>query len=396
VPTGCCPRRYPGNRLMAAQRGRKAAPSRYLGGSDAAILVRDPRREGRRKRSQVRNGLRKVTANKALAHCGLYPSPLHGGWVHVHHGEGGATFSGVKTCGLIWLCPVCSATMRQGRAREIELGVGVWLAMRGGVAFGTFTLPHRSRTPLRASLDALRDAYRDARQDYSVRAVLSELGVEGTIRALEVTHGLNGWHPHLHLLWLTRGPLTADECSRLQAAFYRAFTASLERRGWAAPSKRHGVLVLPVSLVRGAESIGTYLSKVQDAYGDSTVAKEMSRSDLKTGRKKSRTPFELAESAGNGNRADAARWLEYEAGIKGARAIEWSRHLKGRLGVLEVDDVELLEQENQRGPMVAALSPQDFRMCVRYGDEWLLLDLAEDGGATAVYAEVERRRAVVA
>jgi hypothetical protein len=377
---------------MGATTTATGGRSRYLGNSDAAILVPDPRKEGRAGRSRLRNGLRRITSEKSLAHCGKYPSPVHGGWVHVHVGDGGASFSGVKTCSKIWLCPCCSASIRQGRAREIELGVGVWLGMRGGVAFATFTLPHRAGTPLRASLDALRGAYRDARQDYSVRALMKELGVEGTIRALEVTYGINGWHPHLHLLWLTRRPLTADQCAHLQREWFRAYSASLARRGWGAPSTRRGVLVLPVSLVRGAESIGTYLSKVQDAYGDSTVSREMARSDLKKGRKKSRTPFELAESAVTGDRRDVARWLEYEAGIKGARAIEWSRHLKGRLGVLEVDDEALIEQEAQQGPMVASLSPQDFRMCVRYGDEWLLLDLAEEGGATAVYAEVERRR----
>lgn len=378
---------------MGVAGGRAAAPSRYLGGIDAAILVPGPRNSPRSERAQLRHGLRKVTSSKALAHCGLYPSPIHGGWVNIHSGPAGATFSGVKTCGLIWLCPCCSATIRQGRAKEIELGVGVWLGMRGGVAFGTFTLPHRARTPLRASLDALRQAYRDARQHSAVRAVCDDLGVEANIRALEVTYGINGWHPHLHLLWLTRRPLTDDDCKRLQRAFYSAFTAALLRRGWAAPSKERGVLVLPVSLVKGAKSLGSYLSKVQDAYGDSTVAKEMARGDLKRGRKKSRTPFELAASAVAGDRRDAARWLEYEAGIHRAIAIQWTPHLKGRLGVLEVDDQALQEAEEQRGEVVASLSPQDFRMCVRYGQEWLLLDLAEEGGGAAVYAEVERRRA---
>ncbi len=379
---------------MGAVGALAEGPSRYLGNSDATILVRTARKTGRDSRSGLRSGLRKVTNNKALAHCGLYPSPEHGGWVNVHLGEAGATFSGVKNCGSIWVCPCCSAGIRQGRAKEIELGVGVWLGMGGGVAFGTFTLPHRSSTALADSLHALRNAYRDARQHRTVRTALSDLGIDGAIRALEVTHGENGWHPHLHLLWLTARPLTASECRVLQRAFFVAFSASLVRRGWAKPSARRGVLVLPVSLVRGADSISAYLSKVQDAYGQpSSVSKEMARGDLKTGRGKGRTPFELAESAVAGDPRDLGRWYEYERTMPGARAIEWSRHLKGRLGVLDVDDDQALDRENSTGPVLASLSPQDFRMCVRYGQEWLLLDLAEEGGASAVYAEVDRRRA---
>lgn len=380
---------------MSAPGGPLGAPKGgspwYLGNSDAKSRLRQG---GRAARGALRNGLRTVTETKSLAHCGLYPSPIHGGWVNVHSGPNGATFSGVKTCSKIWLCPVCSATIRQGRAREIELGLGVHLAIGGGVAFGTFTLPHSLSHSLSQSLSALRTAYRDARQNGSVRRLLADLGLDGFIRALEVTTGANGWHPHLHLLWLFSRPLTPSECARLQRVWFDAFASSLARQGWSAPSRKRGVLVLPVSLVKGAEALGVYLSKVQDSYGDSTVSKEMARSDLKKGRKTSRTPFELAAGAVAGSPTDRGLWLHYERAIKGARAIEWSRHLKGRLGVLDLDDDQVQEQIDGQGPVIASLSPQEYRLCVRLGQEWLLLDLAEEGGGSAVLAEVERRVAL--
>lgn len=375
---------------MSASTGPAGGPSCYLGNSDAAILVR---RGSRAARQALRNGLRTVTETKCLAHCGLYPSPVNGGWVNVHAGPNGATFGGVKTCSKIWLCPVCSASIRQGRAHEIELGVGVHLAMGGGVAFSTFTLPHSSKHTLRESLDALRLAYRNARQHYAVRKVMSDLGIDGTIRALEVTHGVNGWHPHLHLLWLVKRPLTAAECELLRRVWFDAYAGSLVAQGWKSPSTKRGVQVLPVSLVKGHEALSAYVAKVQEGK-TSSVAREMTRGDAKRGRQASRTPMEIAEGAVSGVSRDAGLWLHYERGIKGARAIEWSRHLKGRLGVLEIDDDQLLERENSVGPVVASLSPQDFRLCVRFGQEWLLLDLAEEGGGAAVMAEVERRRSL--
>ena len=33
------------------------------------------------------------------------------------------------------------------------------------------------------------------------------VGADGSIRALEVTHGQAGWHPHVHVLLLTSAPL---------------------------------------------------------------------------------------------------------------------------------------------------------------------------------------------
>jgi hypothetical protein len=366
------------------------AASRYIGNRDAAILENgapeEPRRLGRRQRYALRNGLRAITPEKACQQCGLYPSPIHGGWVEVYVGPQGAHFSGVKTCSRIWLCPVCSATIRQARAREIEYGATMQLAMKGGLAFGTLTLPHERKDRLSASYDACRLGYKAVREDRSVRACMKDLGINGTIRSTEVTYGGNGWHPHQHLLWFLRRPLTVQEAGQLQVEMLRAWNGHLGRIGWPPASKRRGCLVLPVALERGGTSVAAYLSKVQDSYGEgSSVSREMARGDLKSGKKKSRTPFEVAAGAVEGSPQDRARWLEYADATKGRRAIEWSRGLKGRLGVLEVDDEQLQEIEQMRGERTASLSPQSYRLVARYGADALLLDLAEDGGATAVY-----------
>lgn len=331
-----------------------------------------------------------MTPNKACAGCGLYPSPLHGGFVDIYLSDSGATYSGVKTCSKIWLCPVCSAAIRQARAREIEQGCAMHLGIGGGLGFGTFTLPHKITTPLAESLAAVRSGYKSVREHYATREAFADLGVDGAIRALEITYGRNGWHPHLHLLWLTRTALNPAACEELRSVLYAGWSRHLDRIGWSAPSEARGVLVLPVSLVKGSEGMAAYLSKVQDPFGaPSTVSREMARGDLKKGRKTSRTPFEVAESAVAGDRRDAARFLEYAAATHGARAIEWSRGLKGRLGVLDLDDDDLAEREAMRGDRIHSLTPQQYRLVARYRRDAYVLDLAEQGGPARIVEAIQ-------
>ena len=69
------------------------------------------------------------------------------------------------------------------------------------------------------------------------------------------------------------------------------------------------------------------------------VGNELARHDLKVGRRKGRTPFELlAGAVFDGDADDLAAWREYEAGMKGQRAIAWSKGLKARLLIAEVTD----------------------------------------------------------
>jgi hypothetical protein len=263
--------------------------------------------------------------------------------------------------------------------------MATWLSLGHGSAFGTFTIPHTINTPLRESLKALRKAYGFMNADRTVKSEMARLSIEGKIRALEITFGLNGWHPHLHTLWLTRNAPSDLDSSILQAVMLRAFNRSLAKQGYPLASERRGVLVLPLTLVSGKDH-AVYLSKIQDGFGEaSTVALEMTRSDLKKGRRKGRVPFEIGESAVKGNAQDLARWLEYRDDIKGAHALEWSPGLKGRLGLLEVSDEALAEMENSRGPLVASMSPQEYRLAVRApGGQAVIFDLIEQGGAAAL------------
>jgi hypothetical protein len=66
----------------------------------------------------------------------------------------------------------------------------------------TLTMQHSRAQSLRELVDALFAAWRRVRSTRRVRAVF-ERRVTASIRALEITFGSNGWHPHVHLLLRT-------------------------------------------------------------------------------------------------------------------------------------------------------------------------------------------------
>ena len=140
------------------------------------------------------------------------------------------------------------------------------------------------------------------------------LGIAGTCTAPEVTRGGRGWkHPHLHnLVWHDR---------YWQAEDFAAFHAYACER-WAKvcaayhlrpPHPVHGVDIQPNA---NAAAIASYVTKLQE--GAWTIAEEVTRSDVKTGQKASRTPFEILRGYyATGDRADWALWCEYLTAVRG-------------------------------------------------------------------------------
>src|SRR5665647_1153170 len=68
------------------------------------------------------------------------------------------------------------------------------------VALLTCTVPHVVQEPLKGLLVGLKKAWTSFTSDRVGKGIRAVLGLVGTIRNIEVTHGANGWHPHFHCL----------------------------------------------------------------------------------------------------------------------------------------------------------------------------------------------------
>lgn len=148
-----------------------------------------------------------------------------------------ARFSGLRTCGSVWCCPVCNAKIQCARQKEIQQALETAKQRAYDVVFGTLTLRHS----LTDSLDSVRamcqKVWRSVMQQHGTRSLLSRHGLIGYLRAMEVTYSnANGWHCHFHVFFffgpkddLPWTPLSEDSVSRLQQDFSQRWISAVER-----------------------------------------------------------------------------------------------------------------------------------------------------------------------
>jgi hypothetical protein len=269
--------------------------------------------------------------------------------------DGIAHYAGLISCGDVWVCPPCSAKIRDGRAREISQAAHRWLAEGHGLYAVTLTVPHEAGMPLGMLWSAIGKAMQNIRSGRQYQELKSELGIVASCTAKEVTHGLNGWHPHIHLLVFTTEPASGDGLFGLLTYIRRAWRVQVMRMGLGEPDRLHGVRV--DECYSGAEA-GLYLAKVQDGK---SVGNEVARGDLKSAGEGHRTPFEiLADLERYGLVSDRDLWAEYEQVMRGKRAIVWSRGYREILGMdPEITDEELAAAE-VGGQAVAVLGDETW------------------------------------
>jgi hypothetical protein len=316
-------------------------------------------------------------------------------FVGVVAGVSGAAYSGLQTCASVSACPVDSAKIRHERALRLSRCVIGWADSGGGLLFPTLTLAHVKRDALVTTLGHVLGAWRAVAKSGTWRRLCKRYGIEHVCRALEVTYGLNGWHPHLHVLLFTRSDLSALQARDVWATLFRIWQTYVERNDLRPIDSRRAVLVKRVNLDsdKGLENLGEYMSKTQDGYG---IAAELVRGDVKRGRsKRSRSPFALADAAVAGDRGSLVLWREYEAAMKGRHVLELSARSKGALGWGDdLDDDAVAAAED--GGLIYDLTPHEWTLVVRYRRRGYLLNRADMGGREAVEAAVAalRRRDV--
>jgi hypothetical protein len=344
----------------------------------------------RNRRYHVRGVEWKESRLERVRKCGRVPTGSEGPAVKVK--DGIAHYSGLQTCGSIWACPVCSAHIRAVRANEIAAAAGGWSAAGNSIYMVTLTMPHDYGMRLAKLLPVIADGFRSVLRGRPWLRLKADLGIVGTIRAVEVTFGENGWHPHLHVLVFIRGELDAHGLVAFDAHIRGKWTKFIVAAGYREPDAVHGVVI---KRCHSAAEAGLYVAKTQD---DGSVdedylgpAMEVTRSDLKEGRNGHRTPFELlGDFADTGDRADLEIWHEYERATQGHQAITWSKGLRALLVVADRTDDEIVSEEIG-GDIVMMIASESWRQITGVpGLPAYVLDQAEAGGRAAIIGALAR------
>lgn len=301
-------------------------------------------RVGRRAaRYRLRQALWRYSSLERVRHCGR--DPLSSA-VAVVRAEGQAApvahFAGLETCGSVWSCPCCQGKILARRAEDASAAAAAWTDAGNTVYMLTVTMAHDDGMPLRALLPTVAGGWRFVQNGRAWRSLRAAFGVAHLIRSVEVTHGPNGWHPHLHVLLFLRGHQDANAMAALLVHVRARWGDYLVRAGYRRPHAVHGVTIAEC---HSAAEAGAYVAKTDDHRA---AGNELARGDLKQGKAGHRTPLEvLAGFRDTGDLADLGLWREYERATKGHQRLTWSRGARAELlpDVADATDQEIAAEE---------------------------------------------------
>jgi hypothetical protein len=317
--------------------------------------------------------------NTRTARCG---HRLVGAKATVLLGDHGAYVGGVETCGSVWACPVCAAIVSEKRRKQVARILDAHDRVGGAVFMAAFTIPHEFHESARALRVSVSTMWSQLIAGKAWTQAKKRFGVVGTIRALEVTHGKNGWHPHLHVLFLTDN-ITDNKANSFRL-WLRDRWISIASRIDAEITSGDRLNMLPRCLdFRRAEAVraaGDYVAK----WG---VDSELTKSNLKQSRRGGRSPWQILIDAEAGDHYSRMLFREYANSFKGARQVTFSLGLRDLYDhEPELSDYELAKQDCPfNGDEIVGHFPRLlwFRIC-RANVVSAILQSAEIGGWPAI------------
>lgn len=352
----------------------------------SACQLRAYRRTAYGQRSAQRPVIHDIHRSISLCGMGSIPRTL-GNATLICNGES-ASIAGTLHCHSAWGCPVCSPKLAAARAESLAPQIADLMLKGWSAWLLTLTVRHERGDGLSRLMDGLTEAWKGvtsgrAWSDWRGRGE----GSAQFVRGFDVTHGRNGWHPHLHIMLLL--PPGRDDAQWL-----------LDR--WVSCLAYQGFEALHAGLdcrrVDDAAAAAAYAVSPAAVYEPVAMAKKRAR-----GEGLGRTPFEILSSAiadyearRRGSR-DIALWREYVSATKGRRQATTSQRLKlkpdlderkgedidelavmGRETVRELDrtrqTADLLSAAEMSGPLLRREAVADFLCRNIRARDWRILE----------------------
>lgn len=298
--------------------------------------------------------------------CGCYPVPNRE-MVQVVENEQGVHFSGLVTCGNRWVCPVCQFKILERKKDQLQRILKN--AMQDGcfIGFVTLTIPHYSFQKADELRAVVVESYRKIRQSRKYRRIIGKIkdssfgeGVQlpldlssnrgrkkqlpkvvipefvGDVRNLEVNHGVNGWHPHLHILLVAK--CSPEQMQAFAGEIFSIWQESIDKQGYGHCSEK----AFRYEPVTRPEGLAEYVSK-WDIY------REMTDTAKKKAKGKGRTPSQILADiwyeAGN-VKEDKKLYRKYAKAFRKTAKLTINGELKARY--LVMDEQVIVETDNEQ------------------------------------------------
>lgn len=372
------PGRTPAKRALGKHASNSSSAGQGGYGLDpvelAALADAEAKRQQRRwERASWRGKLREVTGLNRLRQCGVSTVSGTGGPV-LRMSEGPpriAGYAGLSTCGSVWVCPVCAAKIAARRAEELALLMRRVLHDGGSASMITLTMRHHPGQSLAQCWAAAAYAWSRVTSGQQWIADQAVGDMRGWVRALEVTHGRNGWHVHLHILTVWTNPVSLELAETVGHRMHARWQRALIRKGFDSWADSGGLDVRMATL--DSDNLADYFVKLAREITAGGVSKE--------GRQGGRTPFAIARDMLTDHlAADGELWWEWEQASHGRKQLTWSQGLRkwAELGVEQTD--EEIAEEELGGEDVLGLTAESWGYVVANKHTTDLLDVAENEG----------------
>lgn len=316
-----------------------------------------------------------------------------------------AFFSGLATCANARTCPVCAAPINERKSNEMRTAANQREALGVNFSLLTFTAPHKSGDQIDRLVKKISESLQGFWRGNPAKKFKDRYGIKGNIRSFEVRYGVNGWHPHFHIIIVSDRPLPTTKRdsnkkplpSDNQSSEWRWI---LER--WQNMCVKSG-LDCPNEFgldIQDGRAAGEYITKfggdgeiLSTKSGDKVtwdMMDEVTKGNVKKGKKGSLSPWDLlamssdAETEDERNKAKSL-FLFYARAMKGVTQIKWSRGLRDFFGLgKELTDEEILSKEEDESKLLCHITPVEWRYIISNGLRPVVIELAENGGSEAV------------
>lgn len=299
-----------------------------------------------------------------------------------------AFFGGVAQCASVWTCPVCAAKINERKSSEMRLAFNQAPALDLLPHLVTFTAPHSAGDTIEELSSKMREALASFWRERQIAKWKKTRSVVGNIRSFEVRYGINGWHPHFHLIIFSGESLLNDTEILLDK-----WQACCVRAGLDMPNE-YGLDI------QDGSKAGEYICKfgsdgeiLQTKTGDKVTwdaADEMTKGNTKKGKTGSLSPWDLLRGISETEDDDERYrlrllFLFYARSMKGVSQLKWSRGLR-KFFELEPQksDEEILAQQDDSAKLLCHLTVDEWRFLIKNKSRATVLELAENGGSEAV------------
>ncbi|CAN5124229.1 hypothetical protein BH11ACT5_BH11ACT5_02630 [soil metagenome] len=242
---------------------------------------------------------------------GVLPTPTkpyeqHSKWELRQQQRAGSSHPTVRKCGYNWrcnnefLCPFCTMRMLCHDRTAIK---GV-LRFAPTAEFATLTMAHTLDGLLDEQWSILNRAWARMTKGKAWDTFRARFAVSGYVRSFDCTWSpRTGWHPHWHVILVSRIELNPTELAQLRARLGSQWTRALAAVGGDAGESAQ--LSEPV---RNADAVAAYM----------TTDGPFKHSDPDS---YSYTPLDLLHAATSGDKSAWMLWTEYEDASRGQRAV---------------------------------------------------------------------------